>query len=254
MPMGLMSKCFHQRVEHVRSQKRRQRGAQADVFDPQVQQCKQNAHRLLFVPGYDQGQRQVVDRHVEGFGQGRGDLDGRIGVVALAGIEQAGDAADIAEVFVEETELAACQRQHHAVLGNFFHELGVVVAARLGPVAARHQKEVPDGSGLDRCDDLVRNAQDRVPGEPDRHFTAVFIFLKTGESKARAITGLKSVGNVRDTGPADHAACKKIPLVIVLGSLDAVGRHQDGTGKVGKLPDLFLPGRAVSVHRSAYIF
>jgi hypothetical protein len=40
-----------------------------------------------------------------------------------------------------------------------FHELGVVVAAGLGPVAAGHQEEVADLSGLDRVDDRAGHAR-----------------------------------------------------------------------------------------------
>ena len=95
-------------------------------------------------------QRQVVDPAVEGAGQGHRHLDGAVGVVALADVEEARDAADIAQVQFVEAELAAGQGQDHRVLGGLLGKLGVVVASRLGAVAAADQEEVLDGAGLDR--------------------------------------------------------------------------------------------------------
>ena len=53
---------------------------------------------------------------LKAFGQRHGDLDGRVGVVALADVQQPRDAADRAEVELVEAVLAAGQRQDHAVL------------------------------------------------------------------------------------------------------------------------------------------
>ena len=59
------------------------------------------------------------------------------------------------------------------------------------------------------------------------------------------MTGLKiQIGNVGNSGPADHAAGKQIFLIFIFGSLDAVGGHQNGAGKIGEFFDLFLPGRS----------
>ena len=52
--------------------------------------------------------------------------------------------------------------------GACLGELGVVVAARLGAVAAADQEEVLDRAGLDRLDDLVGHAEDRVVAEADQ--------------------------------------------------------------------------------------
>ena len=100
-------------------------------------------------------ERQVVDAHLEGVGQGQRHLDGRVGVVALAHVEQPGDAVDGAQVLVVEAVLAAGQGQDDRVGGGLLHEPGVVVAARLGAVAAAHQEEVADLAGLDQLDDLL---------------------------------------------------------------------------------------------------
>ena len=97
---------------------------------PRREQREQHHHRLLLVPGKDDGERQVVHSAVEGVGQGQGDLDRRVGVVALADVEQPRNAPDVAEVELVETELAAGQRQDDGVLRQLLGELGVVVASR----------------------------------------------------------------------------------------------------------------------------
>ncbi len=105
----------------------------------------------------------------EGLGQGHGDLDRGVGVVALADVQQPRDAADVAELQLVEAVLAAGQGQDHAVLrGTCCSELRVVVAARLGAVAAADQEEVLDCAALDRLDHLVRHAQHRVGRETDQ--------------------------------------------------------------------------------------
>ena len=104
---------------------------------------------------------------LERLGKRHGDLDRRVGIVALPDIQQPGDAADVAQFSCRRTELAAGQGQDHAVLGHFFDKLGVIVAARFGAVAAAHQEEMPDGLALHRLDDLVGHTHDRVSAEPD---------------------------------------------------------------------------------------
>ena len=59
--MGLMLKFFTRKVQHVGRHKGRQAGSQADVLNTKIQQGQQNGHRLLFVPGQDHGQRQIID-------------------------------------------------------------------------------------------------------------------------------------------------------------------------------------------------
>ncbi len=63
----------------------------------------------------DHRQRQVVDVALERLGQSDRDLDRRVGVVALADVHESRQAADLAELLVEEAELAACQRQNDGV-------------------------------------------------------------------------------------------------------------------------------------------
>ena len=93
---------------------------------------------------YLQRQRQIVHAHAEQVGQGQGDLHRDDRVVALAEVDQAGDAVDRAEVEVVEAELAARQRQHHGVLRQLLHELAVVAGDLQRRVAAADQEEVLD--------------------------------------------------------------------------------------------------------------
>ena len=54
-------------------------------------------HRLLFILGDVVGDREVVDIDAERLRKGLCDDHERVAVVALAGIEDAGDAVDITE-------------------------------------------------------------------------------------------------------------------------------------------------------------
>ena len=67
-----------------------------DVLHAQVQQSQENDDGLLLVPRQHQRQRQVVDPAAEGLGQGHGNADRAVGIVALAAIQDARDASDAA--------------------------------------------------------------------------------------------------------------------------------------------------------------
>ena len=110
---------------------------------------------------------QFVDPNVEGFGQGHGDLDRRIGIIALAYIQETGDPADVSQFLVKETELAAGQGEDNRILRRLFHKLGVIIAARLGAVTAGHQEKVTDGLVLDRLDDRSGHAHHGIPAKTD---------------------------------------------------------------------------------------
>ena len=184
--------------------------------------------------------------HVEGVGQGHGDLDGGIGVVALAHVQEPGDAADIAQFLVKEPELAAGQGQHDRILRGFFHKFGVIVAARLGAVAAAHQEEVADGLILHRLDDLAGHAHDGVAAKADHDRLPVGVFGETGQGQGLFNgRGEIFVGDVGDSRPADQTGGEDIVLIGLLRFLDAVGGHDDGAGEFGEFLLLILPGGAV---------
>ena len=68
-------KVFHEIVQYIRREERRQGGAKANILDAQMQQRQQDTHRLLLIPRKHQRQRQVVDPTAERLRQGQRDFD-----------------------------------------------------------------------------------------------------------------------------------------------------------------------------------
>ena len=99
-------------VEDRRGDEGGEGGPDADVLDAEGEERQQDADGLLLVPGEHQRERQVVDAAIEDLGEGDGDLDGGVGVVALAHVEQARDPADVAEV---RTLLTTYQPEAYAI-------------------------------------------------------------------------------------------------------------------------------------------
>ena len=89
---------------------------------------------LLLVLGEYERERQVVYIAIEGSGQCDGNPDGGIGSVALADVEQARNAADVAKIELVEAELPAGQREDRAIFRDRFGKVGALVAAGLGVV------------------------------------------------------------------------------------------------------------------------
>ena len=156
---------LHEIVQHIGRDKRRQGGAETDIFDTQVQQRQQNAHCLLLIPREHQRQGQVVDPAAERLRQGQRDFDSPVGVVALSYIHQPRQPADGPKIQVVEAEFAAGQRQHHSVGGRLLDKLGIVVPPGAGSVTAADQEKVPDGTALYCLDHLLRHAQHRTVTE-----------------------------------------------------------------------------------------
>jgi len=155
--------------------------------------------------------------------------------------------------FVEPV-FAAGQREDDAIIRHGLGELGVVVAAGFGAVAAADEEEVFDGTGLDAFDDFVGDAEDGVVAESDGDGVAgavggeAFGFLGGFDDRLEV-----AVGDVLDTGPGDEAAGEESAFVAVLRLLNAVGRHEDGTGEGVKLNFLVLP-RAAVVAGKMFVF
>ena len=83
---GLDVKCLDQDIQYIRRDKGRQSGTQPDVLDSQVQQGKEDRHRLLLIPREDHGQRQIIDADAEGVGQGHSNLARRWGQIFILDI------------------------------------------------------------------------------------------------------------------------------------------------------------------------
>ena len=211
-----------------------------------MQQGQQYCDRFLLVPGEDHRQGQVIDADTESTGQSHGDLDGRVSVIALTDVQQARNTANIAQLFVEKAELAAGEREDYRIGGGLLHKLGIVIAARFGAVAARNEEEMADGLTLDGLDDLVGHAEDRVSGKAHEHLPSLGIRRETGQGQRLVNQQLEvTVGDVGQAGPAGRAAREDVVLISVARFLDAVGRHQYGSGKFRELFGLILPGGSV---------
>ena len=151
-----------------RREERGQGRPQPDVPDAQRQQRDEDAHGLLLKPAQYQREGQVVDAAAKGVGQRQCDADGAVGVVALAHVQDAGQAGARhgAKGQVVQAELAAGQGQQDGVGRGKAGKLGVVAAAGPGAVAAAHQKEVPQLTVPHRLHDLVRVVTVEPPFRP----------------------------------------------------------------------------------------
>ena len=75
---GSNAEILYEVVQHIGRNERRQRGAKANILDPQIQQRQQNAHRLLLIPRKNHGQRQIVHAAVERLRQRQRDFDSSV--------------------------------------------------------------------------------------------------------------------------------------------------------------------------------
>ena len=211
-----------------------------------MQQGQQNAHGLLLEPAQDHGQREIVHAAVKCIGQGHSHLDGRVGIITLAHVEQSGNAANVPEFQLVEAELATGQGQDDTIIRHGFSKFGVVVASGLGSVAPAHQEEVLDLTGLDRLNDLVSHTQDSVVGKTNGYRTFRHVRDEAFCCQGRVDHGREIlVFNVLHTGERHQAGGEDAGLITLLGLNDAVGGHEDGTGEGFEFPALILPGASV---------
>lgn len=156
------------------------------------------------------------------------------------------DAVYVTEVPVKEAEFPAGQGEDDAVIRYLFHESGVVIAARFGPVTTRNQKEMADVFVLHRSDDVIGDTQDGVPAESCHDIPAVCIGGEAGELQSSSDhRGEVPVRNMSNIGPSYLSRGKYVFFIGRLGPLDTVRRHEDSPGELGELLRLVLPGRSV---------
>ena len=122
---GSNAEILYEVVQHIGRNERRQRGAKANILDPQIQQRQQNAHCLLLIPRKNHGQGQIVHAAAERLRQGQRDFDSSVSVVALAHVHEPGQAADGPEVKVVEAVFSAGQCQHHGIGGRLLDKLSI---------------------------------------------------------------------------------------------------------------------------------
>ena len=87
-------------------------------MNAQCQQRNEDADGFLLEPAEHEGKGQVVHAALEGIGQRQRDLNGAVGVVALAYIEDAGQPRHRAKVEIVQPELAARQCQEDGIANS----------------------------------------------------------------------------------------------------------------------------------------
>ena len=159
------SEVLHENLGHIGAEEGGQSGAQVDVLDAQIQQGQQTMTAFV-VPGDVVDNGQVVDVvQAENFLELQGDNRQGVGVVALTGVQHAGNAADVAQRKLVIFILGAAGGEDDRVLRQSLGKLGVVFTA-LGPaVTAGHDHKLPDGAALDGIHHLVSQSEDLLVGE-----------------------------------------------------------------------------------------
>ena len=85
--------------------------------------------------------------------------DGRVGVIALAQVEQAGQASvtEVPEVQMVEAVLGTAEGEYHCVFCQSLCKLGEVLAFILAAVASSHDKDALQLTRLDSVNYLKQN-------------------------------------------------------------------------------------------------
>ena len=230
-----------------------------DVLDAEVQQGEQDDDGLLLVPGDIVGNRQLIDIvEAEDLFELQSNQREAVAVVALASVEHARDAADVAKVELDVLVLRAACRQDDRILRQRLCELCIVVAALHAAVAARHDDELLDGTALDGLDDLVRKREDLLMREAADNRSLLELFrcrallchLDDGREVLRAI-GFRL--DVRATREADRTRREDTRLVALFRRHEAVRRQQHRAAKCLEFLFLLPPGVAV-VAREVVVF
>ena len=151
-----------------------------------------------------------------------------------------------------ESVLAASSCEDHSVLWRADCDLAVVVALSLGAVAAANEENALDVALLDALDNLVGNRHDGVIPESNGDRLVLFdvacmepIHLKSLLDDGRVVFLASSVGHVVHSLVSDLVGRVHVVLVGLAGLDDAVGRHDNWAGELGKLKLLKLPCAAV---------
>ena len=124
-----------------------------------MQQGQQDSDGLLLEPADDECQWEIVDAAVEGIGQGNGDRDSAVGIVALAHVHEPRQAEMLAVVVIADAVFAAAEGEDEGVCRRRQGIVGKVIATLLGAVAAADDEEAADLAGLDGVDDRGRLLQ-----------------------------------------------------------------------------------------------
>ena len=78
---------------------------------------KKHGNVFLLIPRQNKIQGQFINPTIKG--QGQGNFDGAVRIVALAYAKQARNTVDIPQLFIKEAELAAGEGKYSGVSGRF---------------------------------------------------------------------------------------------------------------------------------------
>src|SRR5699024_1718403 len=119
----------HQYLGHIGAEESGQGGAQMDVLNAEIQQGQQHDDGLLLIPGDVVDDGQVVDViQSKDFLEFQSDDGQRVGVIALTGVQNTGNAANVAEIQLVVLVFGAAGGEDHGVLGQRLGKLRVVGA------------------------------------------------------------------------------------------------------------------------------
>lgn len=225
--------------------------SQVDVFYPKGKERQENDHGFLFIPGNVVDDRKLIDIFkAKNFLKFHGDHCKRVGIVALASIQNARNSVDISKVqFVVAVFCAACGKDH-SVFWESLGKIGVVASGFCAAVAACHDYKFTDGTGFHGFYDLVCQGDYLIVGKTADNLT-MFDFC----GSCTALCVADDLGEIFfavrprcDVGAAWIAGgtCSVDPVfVAVLWRNDAVGGHEDGAVEAFELFLLFPPGISV---------
>ena len=144
-------------------------------------------------------------------------MQSRVGIVALAYVEQARQPADFAKVQLVKAKLSAGQGEDQTVVGNQFGELPCVVAsARARSIAAADQEEVTDGAGLHGVNNSTSNAEHSVMAEADCDLLVRPVFRIARRKQSGGDYRCEvMVGDMLHLGPGYGSRCENAFLVKV---------------------------------------
>ncbi len=206
----------------------------------------------MLIPRKHQRQRQLVYAAVKCLGKRKRNLDGAVSVVTLSHIHNTGQTANGAKIQVIKAIFAAGKGENNRIGRCLLDKIGIVVAPGTRAVAAAHQKEVTDGTRLNRVDYGVSRRQNRASCKAGgQHAAAVNAghhrFLGVAAKLKRLVDDGGKVlflPDVNHVGVCHHRGGKDAVAVAVAHRHNAVGGKQHGTRDVNKLLLLVLPCRA----------
>ena len=164
---GFDVKFFNQGGGHARRQKARKGGPEPDAFKAQGQQRQKHQNGFLFIPGNIKGNRKIIDiLQAKGLLKLHGNNGQGIGIIALAGIENPGDSADIPEIQLDVFVFCTPGRQDNGVFGQGLGHFGIIIPCFMTAVTPGHNDKSLDGAGFHGSYDFVGQGKNLVAAKP----------------------------------------------------------------------------------------